>query len=244
MRIAIISDVHGNLPALQAVLADIEKRDVAKLFCLGDIIGKGPSSAEAVDICRDRCTEIIAGNWDKYLANTDNGAPSVDYYKKQLGKDRMGYLRHLPEFIEFYLSGKLVRLFHAHPLDVFKRVLFNSEIAEKVGMFVPPELAGGQGICGPSDIVGYGDIHWVYKQYVEGKLLFNVGSVGNPLDTPLASYVILEGEYGGRAPGVMASEFYRVPYDIELAVRHAMAGNPPLRGAYIRELRTAVYSRS
>lgn len=244
MKIAIISDIHGNLPALQAVLQDIAVRDVAKILCLGDVIGKGPSSAEALDICRDCCETIVAGNWDKYLANTDNDEPSVAYYKEQLGPARLEYLRSLPEFIEFYLSGKVVRLFHAHPLDVFTRVYFKSELEEKIGMFVQPQLAGDAAIAGPSDIVGYGDIHWAYKQYVGGKLLFNVGSVGNPLDIPSASYAILEGEYGNREPAPFAIQFYRVPYDIELAVRLTERGKPPQKDALIYELRTAIYSRT
>ncbi len=243
MKIAIISDIHGNLPALHAVLDDISRRDVDSLLCLGDVIGKGPNSAEAVDICRDRCAIIVAGNWDKYLASTDNTAPSVTYYKAQLGSARLEYLRSLPEFIEFFLSGKVVRLFHAHPLDVFTRVFFKSEIAEKIGMFAQPELAGTVSISGQSDIVGYGDIHWAYKQYITGRLLFNVGSVGNPLDIPLASYVVLEGEYGDKAPAPYATQFYRVPYDIELAVNQAHGGNPPQKDAFIHELRTAMYSR-
>lgn len=243
MKIAIISDIHGNLPALHAVLDDISRRDVDSLLCLGDVIGKGPNSAEAVDICRDRCDVIIAGNWDKYVANTDNDAASVRYYKEQLGPARLDFLRNLPEFIEFYLSGKVVRLFHAHPLDVFTRVFFNSDIADKVGMFVQPQLTREASIVGPSDIVGYGDIHWAYMQYFRDKMLFNVGSVGNPLDTPLASYVILEGREGGRTPAPFATQFYRVPYDIELAVADTERGNPPEKDAFIYELRTAIYSR-
>lgn len=243
MKIAIISDIHGNLPALHAVLDDIVKRGIASIFCLGDVIGKGPNSAEAVDICRDRCAVIVAGNWDKYVANTDNDTPSVRYYKEQLGPARLDFLRNLSEFVEFYFSGKVVRLFHAHPLDVFTRVHFNSDTADKVGMFVQPQLTGETSILGPSDIVGYGDIHWAYMQYLRDKMLFNVGSVGNPLDTPLASYVVLEGEYGDRAPAPYASQFYRVPYDIELAVHQAEAGNPPETDAFIHELRTAIYSR-
>lgn len=241
--IAIISDIHGNLPALQAVIEDIEKRNVSRIICLGDIIGKGPNSAEAVDICRDICDEIVLGNWDKYIANTEKSDESIDYYKGQLGPARLEYLRGLPEFTEFYLSGKLVRLFHAHPLDVFKRVFIESDKAEKVGMFVQPELVGKGAISGPSDIVGYGDIHWAYSQNLRSGILFNAGSVGNPLDMTMATYAILAGELDSKAPGAFSIQLCRVPYDIELAVSQAEAGKVPEIEAFVKELRTAIYSR-
>jgi len=241
--IAIISDIHGNLPALLAVLADIETKDVSKILCLGDMIGKGPSSPEAVDICRERCAAVIAGNWDKYMAKTSKRSESITYYINQLGEGRLAYLRDLPEFIEFYLSGKLVRLFHAHPLDVFKRVHPTSELREREGMFTQPAVEGDRKHSGRSDIAGYGDIHWAYIQNIQGRILFNVGSVGNPLDMTMASYVILEGEMDSQVPAPFATHFCRVPYDIELALRQAEEKSIPQLEAYVSELRTAVYVR-
>ena len=67
MRTAIISDIHGNLPALKAVLEDINKRKIDKTICIGDIIGKGPSSKETIDICRKSCDFIVCGNWEVEL---------------------------------------------------------------------------------------------------------------------------------------------------------------------------------
>lgn len=243
MKIALISDIHGNLPALEAVLKDIEKRQASRVFCLGDLIGKGPNSAEAVDICREICDGIVVGNWDKYLATEDLDDEGFKYYKNQLGEERLDYLRELPGFMEFYLSGKLVRLFHAHPLDVYKRVHPGSPLEERENMFLEPALTGEKKHSGGSDIAGYGDIHWAYTQNIQGRILFNTGSVGNPLDLPMASYVILEGDYNSDVPEGFSIQFCRVPYDVELAVRQAKAENVPQLEAFISELRTAIYAR-
>jgi len=68
-KIVIISDIHGNLPAIEAVLEDIRMQSIDKIICLGDMVGKGPNSAEVIDICRRECDVIVLGNWDRYLAN-------------------------------------------------------------------------------------------------------------------------------------------------------------------------------
>ena len=62
--IALISDLHGNLPALEAVLRDIKRRNISRIFCLGDLVGKGPHAEKVVDICQDVCEVTIKGNWD------------------------------------------------------------------------------------------------------------------------------------------------------------------------------------
>ena len=66
-RIALISDVHGNLTALEAVLADIDARGITRIFNLGDYVGKGHRGREVVDLCRERCEVNILGNWDDFL---------------------------------------------------------------------------------------------------------------------------------------------------------------------------------
>ena len=96
-RIALISDVHGNLTALEAVLADIEGRGIKRIFNLGDYVGKGPRGQEVVDRCRERCEVNILGNWDDFLPDPDREYDSdgLQWWNEQLRR-RPGRLAARP----------------------------------------------------------------------------------------------------------------------------------------------------
>lgn len=241
-RIAVISDVHGNLPALKSVLADIEAKGIDNIICLGDIIGKGPSMKETIDMCRKSCEIVIKGNWEDYLF-THPENKKYTWFRNEIGPERMQYLGALPFATDFYLSGKLVRLFHAHPQNLYKRIFPGNSYKDKLEMFGCPKDPSGIKYAQEADIAGYGDIHSTYIENFDNKVLFNVGSVGNPLDIPLASYAILEGIYGSRFENPYSIQFCRVPYDKELAIAMAKAVNMPEAEAYINEITTAQYSR-
>lgn len=236
-RIAVISDIHGNVPALEAVLDDIAERNVRAIYCLGDLIGKGPSSDTAIDLVRRHCTAVVQGNWDD-LASQRTDYEVLRWHQAVMGAERMDYLRSRPFMIEFVLSGRLVRLFHASPRSLYERVQPWDGPERRMSLFEPspkcvwPEAA---------DIVGYGDIHNAYLQHLDGRTLFNAGSVGNPLDMPTASYALLEGEFGGMEPAPWSIQLLRVPYDIERAIREAEEAGMPDLDPYERELRTARY---
>ena len=66
-QIAVISDIHGNIPALEASLHDIQRRSIQQIYCLGDLVGKGPNSELAVDMCREFCALTVRGNWDESI---------------------------------------------------------------------------------------------------------------------------------------------------------------------------------
>lgn len=234
-HIAVISDIHGNIPALEAVLNDIHRREIKDILCLGDLIGKGPHSPEAVDRCRASCRWIVYGNWDNYVS-AHNEPGNVAWYRSQLGAERLTYLGALPFAVELLISGRHVRFFHAHPRDVYKRVHPTSAPEDRLDMLGP--IPGGEGV---SDVAVYGDIHHAYIQSLSGGLLVNAGSVGNPLDFPLASYLLLHGNLDDPVEGALTIDFIRIPYDIELAVEQAVAADMPECEAYVRELRTARY---
>ncbi len=239
-KIAIISDIHGNIPALNAVINDIRKKKIDNIICLGDLAGKGPNPAEAVDIIRRECKEVLMGNWDIMISG-ENDYEMVKWARENMGEERLDYIKNLPFSLDFYMSGRFVRLFHASPQGVFHRVHRNSPLDMILGMFDNTENTGKAFGEQSPDIVGYGDIHGAYISYFDNKIIFNVGSVGNPLDMTLASYVILEGEYNGRDKKGFQVNFIRVPYDVELAIKLAKESNMPEIDAYIQELRTGIY---
>jgi protein phosphatase len=239
-KIAIISDIHGNMPALETVLPDIRQRGIDLIYNLGDVIGKGAYSDLAIDLCREVCHVIVQGNWEAEILRT-NDHPILNWYAAQIGKERMAYLRSLPYVCDFWMSGNRVRLFHASQESVFTRIQPWMPYETHRAMF---ENTPFTGMDAPApDVVGYGDIHCAYMHtlYLDHKILFNVGSVGNPLDLPLATYVIMSGSFDSQKPGFFSIDFVRIPYDIERAVEQARQVSVPETEAYAIELRTAVY---
>jgi len=238
-KIAVISDIHGNIPALETVLNDIKERGIKRIFCLGDLAGKGPHGEKVVDICRERCAGVVLGNWD--FAVADGNGPTflnLPWHRQRLGTDRLEYLKNLPHAIDFFLSGRKVRLFHASQIGVFHRVHMRGTHEDHEAMFTNTDFTGSHFI---PDTVGYGDIHHAYYKNWKGKTLFNAGSVGNALDEPTAAYVILEGNYGDKTPGYFSLQIIRFPYDKELSIRQARDEGMPDVESYAAELRTAVY---
>ncbi|MBA3534866.1 MAG: metallophosphoesterase family protein [Ardenticatenales bacterium] len=239
-KIAVISDIHGNIPALEATLADIRERDIKHIYCLGDLVGKGPQSALAVDMIREQCEVVIRGNWDDFMPlESDN--VMTQWNQEQLGQERLAYLGALPNVVDFQMSGKRVRLFHASQTSVHKRIHMDDSYETHLEMFANTEFTGY--VQPEPDVVGYGDIHAVYVRalYLDHKTLFNAGSVGNPLDEPLATYVILEGRLHSDVPAPFGLQIVRLPYDIERVIEIAREMDMPEIEPFAIEVRTAVY---
>ncbi|WP_232696817.1 metallophosphoesterase family protein [Brevibacillus daliensis] len=237
-RIAVISDIHGNIPALESVLQDISSKGIKTIYCLGDLPGKGPNSAEVVDLIRKKCEVIVQGNWDDFIGNPTE-VEMIRWHQEQLGKERIYFLKNLPFSFDFWISGKLIRLFHASAESVYKRVRAHSPLEERLAMFVHTEMTG-TAERNP-DVVMYGDIHHAFIQQLSKYTLCNVGSVGNPLDITQASYAIIEGERNSKVPSSFSMTLVRVPYDIDYALQLAKEAQMPEYDAYEKELRTARY---
>jgi predicted phosphodiesterase len=259
-RIAVISDVHGNVTALEAVLADIEARGITRVLNLGDVVGKGPRGSEAVKLTRERCEVTVRGNWDTFISR-DAVQPFAggQWTRDELSTDDLSWLAALPNTVELVMSGKRIRLFHASQTSEFVRVRRSHSQDEFRGMFTNTDFTGpfrapaedvdagdaGQDHAWPAgttpDVVGYGDIHGAYLDADEGLQLFNAGAVGNHLDAPSAPYCILEGVTNSLVEQSFSLGFVRVPYDIEaeIAVAHEL-GMPDVE-AYALELRDGIY---
>lgn len=238
-RIAIISDIHGNIPALKAVLKDIQEKHIQRIICLGDLVGKGPDSDLVIDLIREECETVIKGNWDDFITK-DTEFETLKWHQNKLTNDHCLYLESLPFFYEFYMSGKVIRLFHASPYSVYTRIQPWDSFEKRLSMFDNTEHTGLNNI-GTPDIVGYGDVHQAFIQHFHGKTLFNVGSVGNPLDLTTASYTIIEGKFQSKEESSMSIQFARVPYDVDLAIDLAKDKKMPDLLPYIQELTTAKY---
>lgn len=238
-QIALIGDIQGNLPALEAVLADIDRRGIERIIGLGDLAGKGASGSAVVDICRVRCETTILGNWDAAIA-TFVGDADFSWYQAELGPERRAWLGSLPFSVDFVLSGQRVRLVHASPQGVNHRVFQTGADEVKLEMFENTDLTDPAFV---PTVVGYADIHTPYVRTFHHRTLFNVGSVGNALDTTLASYVVLEGVPDEPDVAAWGLQIVRVPYDVERAIADVREAGAPRAEAWAFELTTARYRR-
>lgn len=232
-RIAIISDIHGNLKALEATLEDIRDRGIERIFCLGDIIAKGKHFNECIKLIRDNCEIVIKGNCDEYFTNeivlddkSEIEVKRIMWNRSNLSEDSISYLKGLPYCFEFYLSGRLVRLFHSHPNKI-NQFVGNIETVDRLyELFLPSNNTISDN---KADIVIYGHIHVPYVQKIYNRTIINVGSVGNSIDvyrdddkdgdnrnTTVANYLIISGNYDSREYSKLAYELVSIPYDIDL----------------------------
>ncbi len=235
-RVAVVSDVHGNLTAYQAVLADIDARGITRVVNLGDVVGKGPRGAECVRLTREREIATVQGNWEAFLSTGADGPAA--WWWDQLDPDQRIWVAALPFHHDLVLSGRRVRMLHASPQGVFSRVSYLHSQEDYERMFLNTEHTGN----GPEpSCVLYGDIHGTYLQGDDNQTLVNVGSVGNPLDATTASYVVVEGVADSLDPAPFGIQFVRVPFDTEAEIAVAFASGMPEAQEYAIELRTGLY---
>jgi diadenosine tetraphosphatase ApaH/serine/threonine PP2A family protein phosphatase len=241
-RVALISDVHGNLTALEAVLADIERRGITRIWNLGDYVGKGPRGREVVDICRERCEINILGNWDDFLPDPPEGGfqeEALTWWLAQLGPGQGNWLRGLPFSHDEWVSGRRLRVFHASEETVHRRVRYVRTQAEFEALFINTPATGD----GPlPDLIGYADTHDPhYETQLEARTVFNTGAVGNSMGDPTAVYCILEGVWGSQQIAPWSVAFARVPYDVEAELAYARSVGMPAYEGYQLELRHGIY---
>lgn len=268
-RIAVISDIHSNMPAINKVIEDIKSKDIDIIYCLGDIIGKGPNPEECIEICKNNCDEILLGNWEDYLlysGNTNNFP--IKYYADNLSHSSIEYIKTWKFFIEFWLSGHLVRLYHAHPSDIYRRIHFESELSMHSELFDIPKDSK---YLSKSDVAIYGDVHYAFKinynddfykllakysdmdyadfvaqnsvhiENTKDRLLLNTGSIGQPFDSPFSTYIILEGDLNSKVKSSFNAEIVRVPYNNLEAMRLALESDMPDKHLYAEEIRTGIF---
>lgn len=240
-KIAIISDIHSNVPALEAVLEDIRSRGINRIICLGDIIGKGPEPQKALEIVINSCNTILLGNWDEFIRKDERD--NINVLKWNREKIDSNWLEKIDEFQmyeEFYLSGRLVRFAHAQVEDTSYRIYPHSSISDKEKLFFAPKDSTYKRNL--SDIFVYGDIHNSFTEIMEDqKILINSGSVGNPLDGSDSSYLIMWGDFNSKEISNMGYQIVRVKYDIKKTVKLCKKYRIPEKDEFINELISGKY---
>lgn len=261
-KIAILSDIHGNITALNAVLEDIQKRGIQKIFCLGDLMVKCTHPDLVIDKLREVCEVILLGNCDYSICKPES--KGKDFWTRNvIGEERATFVYNLPVSYEFYLSGHLVRLFHASPfsLDQIYNPTFSNkgtpyagiEINDPLVLFQNTDFIKKTAKDNEPDIVGYGHIHTPCIVRAKNKTLFNPGSVGIPVEmlnhdvydksnkfSTLASYIIVEGYYGKQELDTISFQLVRVPYDLQKEINDLDHSDMPNKEMIIRSLKTAV----
>ena len=231
MTIALIGDLHGNMPAVEALDKDLKRRGIDTIYCLGDLVGKGPSNAETMDWALERCQVNLRGNWDEGVGMKQ--FPNDTFYHRQLGEKRLKKLAELPLEHHFTLSGRKIRLLHGRP--VMDEPYFIHENTKDLEKYFEPDW----------DVVGYADVHRQGLRVIAFRgILFNTGSVGNGLGVNMVQYAIMDG--GDSPEDPLDIRLVTLPYDREKAVRLTLEAEKQGRRnaqAFINEIRTGVYDR-
>jgi len=233
--IAIISDIHSNLAALEAVIEDIRSRNIERVLCLGDVVGYGPQPRECVAITR-KLGFTIMGNHDEavfHSAKTEQfnlrAEMAIEWTREQLSREgtqdevdqRFEFLRSLPVTEERSIDSVSLLFVHGSPRKPLREYIFPRDVANQEKMREIFTLTQGLCFVGHSHVPGIYTENLVYTHPADLELLkiyhfeekqkavVNVGSVGQPRDNdPRACYVTLTDE----ADAVV---FRRIRYDVE-----------------------------
>jgi predicted phosphodiesterase len=259
-RIALFSDVHGNLPALEAVLEDIDAAGARERYCLGDLVGYGPDPAGVVDRMLALGITTIQGNYDEGIGNRRgdcgcyyptesarrDGEASYAFTARALDGEQIAWLAALPPALRFEYRGAKVLLAHGSP--------------RKVNEYLMPDRPDGQlarlAAAADADVVCVGHVHIPYHRILAGDRgtvhYINAGSVGKPKDGDRrATWVeLLIGPFdevceaadaeaeiltAGATDTCVAVNVHRVEYDVESVARAmSRAGLPATLAAALR----------
>ena len=214
MKIALISDVHSNLPALEAVLAAIRRLGIKRVLNAGDNTGYNAFPNETLAMLAGQGVETIKGNHDMACISGDftrftaDGALAEEWNYKNLTIQSSDYLMGLSEHLDLKIEGLKVAVHHGSPGNPWEYVrdyMVSGLLLEKV----------------KADVLVLGHTHWPYAIRVNGGLVVNPGSVGQPRDgNPAASYLLFDGV-------LRRLTFYRVAYDwLTAAAKIRAAGLP------------------
>ncbi|MGC1165068.1 MAG: metallophosphoesterase family protein [Solirubrobacterales bacterium] len=235
MRAAVISDVHSNQPALEAVLAAVDEVGVEEIWCLGDVVGYGAQPDACADLIERRCDVCLAGNHDLAVLGgldiatfSETAATAVEWTRENASPVTLEFLRGL----EPAAARDGVGLFHASPSDPIWEYVLSIDQAE-AGLDAQPQRIG---LIGHSHIALFftrpegarrGDTQGAQAgdgavlALESGDWLLNPGSVGQPRDSdPRAAWLELDTEHS-------TARYHRVYYDVATAAETIVAAGLP-----------------
>ncbi|MCB9366991.1 MAG: metallophosphoesterase family protein [Calditrichaeota bacterium] len=215
MKLGIISDIHGNLPALEAVIEDCQKQALETIVCLGDVVGYGASPNECCDLVREVCSVCVMGNHDSALCGftpmqffNAYARTAIEWTSVNIEESHLTWLKGL----QLVHSLESVLLVHATPKDPGAwNYIHNPDEAGQHFDAMPP---------GRTAFIGHSHIpaHFVGS---ENRRIINVGAVGQPRDrNPQASYVVYDTETG-------SFRWCRVSYDVQRAAQRVREAGLP-----------------
>jgi putative phosphoesterase len=226
-RVAVITDIHANLPALQAALRRVDELDVDAVYCGGDLVGYGPHPNEVCALIAERAIPTIYGNYDYAIARDleDCRCAYVTPHDRELGQQSVlwtlehtdarskSFMRDLPFDLRFTVGEREVHLVHGSPRKV-NEYLFEDKPAR-----LYERLAGAE----DADVLVFGHTHKPWMHEYGGVLFVNCGSVGKPKDgDPRGAFAVLEAaDDGARA------RIERVEYDAAAVAREVAAAGLP-----------------
>ena len=233
MRVALISDLHGNMLALEAVLAAIGRAGVDQVICLGDVCTLGARPREVLDVLRDLDAPVILGNHDEFLlepalvhgySEAPVIADAVDWCLGQLGDDDLAMVRGFDRDRELDLDGTRLLLFHGSPRSNLEDLLATTppdEVDRALDGRLAPVMAGGH-------------THLQLVRQHRGALLVNPGSVGLPILEYVAGRaptLLDHAEYAivDAAAGAASVSLCRIPLDRRALRAQAESTDHPLR---------------
>jgi predicted phosphodiesterase len=253
MKVALFSDIHANLPALEACLKDIDNKKPDAVYCLGDLVGYNIWPNEVIDEIRRRNIPTIAGNYDFGIGRSSddcgcayksddekaNGAVSISYTNEIVKPDQRRYLRSLPSHIrlEYQLNEEKFNLLmvHGSPRKINEYLFIDRD--EKSLLRIMEQA--------DAHLMFFGHTHKPYHRILKDETgvyrhAINIGSVGKPKDgDPKGGYVMLDLDesFSLSKPDSVKVEFIRFEYDVDKAAKAVEESRLP--NAYAEALRKA-----
>ncbi len=189
MKIAAISDIHGNIYSLMKVLEDIDDQKVDLVVCLGDLVGYGPHPNEVIALIKRREIPCIKGNYDAsvvdgaftFIRDTSINSFSLPWAVEEVRASNKYYLSQLPTKLEYDINGVKVMFTHGSPYKINEYLFEDGENTKKVMEEINEDVL----ICAHTHIPSY-------KKF-GNKIFINVGSVGKPkIGRPNSTYALIE----------------------------------------------------